>query len=255
MIRLKCLETQNAHVKLKESARRQTSGKTFSRKPKVLTDAGDNPRFLFPRPNYAPAKKISLNFPSVRLSAGNRKDRAMIKRLLLISVSFIIGLSASSARIKTNAQVNRTDPPPSQKSNPIMGSPEEEILRRAEIRHSENSHKEMVERAYETAQIGDEILASFKKSQALGRDDLKKLERMEKLARKIRGGAGGSDDEAPLDNPPAKLEAAITRLAELSETLKKSVRKTSRLVISASVINNSNELIELIRHIRSFQNP
>jgi hypothetical protein len=78
---------------------------------------------------------------------------------------------------------------------------------------------------------------------------------MEKLARKIRGGAGGSDDEAPLDNPPAKLEVAVTRLAELSETLKKNVKNTSRLVISASVIKNSNELLELIRHIRSFQKP
>lgn len=136
-----------------------------------------------------------------------------------------------------------------------MGSPEAEILRRAEIRHSEDVHKEMVERADETSQIGGEILASYRRREALGKDDLKKLERMEKLARKIRGGAGGSDDDAPLENPPAKLETAITRLAELSETLKKSVQKTSRLVISASVINNSNELIELIRHIRSFQKP
>lgn len=179
----------------------------------------------------------------------------MIKGSLLISVSFAISLSASFAQIKTNAQTNRTESPPPRNSAPNIGSPEEELLRRAEIRHSENSHKEMVERADETAQIGGELLASFRKSRGLGRDDLKRLERMEKLARKIRGGAGGSDDEVPLDNPPAKLETAITRLSELSETLKKSVKKTSRLMISASVINSSNELIELIRHIRSFQNP
>lgn len=178
----------------------------------------------------------------------------MIKGLLLISVSFVCFSSASFAEVAARAQNAQTSSP-TQKSDSEKGSPEEEMLRRAEIRHSENTHKEMVERAVETAQIGEEILSSFKKSQAFGRDDLKKLERMEKLARKIRGGTGGSDDDAPLDNPPAKLEAAVTRLAELSETLKKNVKNTSRLVISASVINNSNELLELIRHIRSFQKP
>ena len=144
---------------------------------------------------------------------------------------------------------------PRQKTDADMGSPEEEMLRRAEIRHAEDSHKEMIERADETSHIGGEILASFKKSQTLGKDDLKKLERMEKLARKIRGGAGASDDEMPLDKPPTKLETALTRLVEVSDLLKKNLQKTSRLVISASVINNSNEMILLIHHIRSFQKP
>jgi len=178
----------------------------------------------------------------------------MIKGLTLISVSFACFLSASFFQERAGAQTAQTSSS-EQKSGPDIGSPEAEILRRAEIRHSEDAHKEMVERADETSQIGGELLTTFKKSRTLGRDDLKKLERMEKLARKIRGGAGGSDDEVPLDNPPAQLEAAITRLAELSETLKKSVQKTSRLVISASVINNSNELIEIIRLIRSLQKP
>jgi hypothetical protein len=132
-----------------------------------------------------------------------------------------------------------------------MGSPEEEIIRRAEIRHGEESHKEMLERADETAQIGGALLSSFKKSKSLSRDDLKKLDRMEKLARKIRGSAGGSDDEAGLDNPPKQLEAAVSQLAEISGLLDKSVQKTSRLVISASVIKQSNELIEVIRIIRN----
>ena len=178
----------------------------------------------------------------------------MIKRLIFFSASFALLLTATFASISVNAQTAQADNS-TQKSDRDMGSPEAEILRRAEIRHSEDVHKEMVERADETFQISSEILASFKKSQTLDKNDLKKLERMEKLARKIRGGAGGSDDEAPLENPPAKLEVAITRLEELSQTLKKSVQKTSRLVISASVINNSNELIELIRLIRSFQKP
>jgi type I site-specific restriction endonuclease len=135
-----------------------------------------------------------------------------------------------------------------------FGAPTEEMLRRAEIRHEEESHKEMVERSDEAAQIGEEILSSFKKNSSLTTNDFKKLERLEKLARKIRGSAGGSDDEG-LQDPPVKIESAVTRLAEISGALKKSVEKSSRLVISASVIKNSNEMIELIRHIRNIKRP
>ena len=136
-----------------------------------------------------------------------------------------------------------------------MGTPEEEILRRAQIKHEEESHKEMVERADETAQIGVEILDSYNKSKSLSRDDLKKLDRMEKLARKIRSNAGASDDEDGPEDQPGQIGDAIKRLAEVSDTLKKNVQKTSRLVISAAVIKNSNELIGLIRRIKSLPHP
>ena len=145
-------------------------------------------------------------------------------------------------------------PEPQRRPRPL-GSPEEEMLRAAEIRHEEESHKEMVERADEAAQLGDDILTSFKRNNSLTREDLKKLERLEKLARKIRGGAGGSDDDKQLRDPPGKIEGAVSRLAELTCDLKKSVLKTSRLVISAGVIERSNEMIELIRHIRSIKQP
>lgn len=137
----------------------------------------------------------------------------------------------------------------------LLGSPEEEMLRRAEIRHEEENHKEMVERADQAATLGDEILASYRKNNSLTRDDLKRLERLEKLARKIRGGAGGSDDDEKLRDPPGMIGGAVRRLAELSVDLKKSVSRTSRLVISAAVIERSNDVIELIRHIRSIKQP
>ncbi len=160
--------------------------------------------------------------------------------------------------VNASAQISRDDQmggsPVPQKRGEI-GSPAEEMLRRAEIKHEEESHAEMVERSDEAAQIGEEILDSFNKNKSLSADDLKKLERMEKLARKIRGSAGGSDKVESLEEPPGKIGAAVERLAEISGALKKSVAKTSRLVISAAVIKNSNEVIELIRHIRSIKQP
>lgn len=176
-------------------------------------------------------------------------------RLSIFTAAFVAALSAVVLAQPMTAKqdvIPETREP--RKPGP-MGSPEAEMLRRAEIRHEEETHREMVERADEAAQIGDEILASFKKNNSLTRDDLKRLERLEKLARKIRNGAGGSDADKELPDPPVVIEGAVTRLAELSGDLKKSVSKTSRLVISASVIERSNEVIELIRHIRSIKKP
>jgi hypothetical protein len=163
----------------------------------------------------------------------------------------LVALTSGNA----SAQLSGADQPrPGQRSTDF-GTPAEEMLRRAEIRREEETHKEMVERADEAAQIGGELLNSFKKSNSLTRDDLKRLERIEKLARKIRGSAGGSDDEEELSDPPSQIEGAVTRLAKLTGDLKESVSKTSRLVISGNVIRRSNEVIELIRHIRTFKLP
>lgn len=176
-------------------------------------------------------------------------------RLSLITASlvgaFSAGVLAQPMTVKQDGIPETREP---RKPRP-MGSPEAEMLRRAEIRHEEETHREMVERADEAAQLGDEILASFKKNNSLTRDDLKKLERLEKLARKIRGGAGGSDVDKEQPESPGRIEGAVSKLAELSGALKRSVMKTSRLVISVAVIERSNEIIELVRHIRSLKKP
>ena len=180
----------------------------------------------------------------------------MLRVLLLLTSSLILLCAEAPAQTKTDAQNNRPgDPSQTKRPDSDLGSPAEEILQRAQIKHEEDTHKEMVERAGEMAHIGDEILNSFEHSKSLSRDDLKKLDRMEKLARKIRSNAGASDDEGDLQDSPSIIEDAVKRLAEIADSLKKNGEKTSRLVISASVIKNSNELIGLIRRIKTLPHP
>jgi hypothetical protein len=128
---------------------------------------------------------------------------------------------------------------------------EEEMIQRAAIRRGEESHKEMVERAKENARLGAFLSSAVDEKSALAGDDLKKLERMESLARKIRGESGGSDDGETVQNPPRDLVTALKLLAETSDDLLKKVEKTSRLVASASVVQRSNEVIQLIRHVKT----
>ena len=157
------------------------------------------------------------------------------------------------------AQINRDDSPDAsgntrgQQSN--LGNPADELRYRAAIRHEEENYLEMVERADEIGDLGSQLAESFDSKKGLSRDDLKRLERIEKLARKIRGNSGGSDGEKEIESPPAELGPAVTRLAELSEKLNEGVKKTSRMVISATVIEHSNELINLIKVIRTFVRP
>lgn len=145
--------------------------------------------------------------------------------------------------------------PVSRQTRRPFGSPEAEIMKRAEIKREESIHKDMVERADETAQIGADLRSAFDKYKTFGHEDLKRLERMEKLARKIRSSAGGSEDDEQLKDPPDAIDKAVSRLADVSGKLKESVSKSSRLVVSGAVIERSNELIELIRHIRTFVKP
>lgn len=136
-------------------------------------------------------------------------------------------------------------------SSIMIGTPEAEMLARTEIRAAEKRRQENLERAREAAQLGAEINNTFIKNQLLGRAEIKKIERLEKLTRRIREQAGGSDGEVTIENVPRQLEEALVRLAEHSEAMRKEVEKTPRHVVSTSVIERTNEMLEIIRYVRA----
>ncbi len=58
------------------------------------------------------------------------------------------------------------------------------------IRYAEKEHQDNLTRAKEASQLGTQLAASFKSKQALNSSDMKKLEKLEKLTKKIRTEAG-----------------------------------------------------------------
>lgn len=185
-----------------------------------------------------------------RVEAAKARPR-LSSCLLLASLLLLVCAAAASA----GAQISPRQHRDRDEDIPGMGSPTDEMRYRAAVKHDENSHRETIERAEEAANLGAEIRTLFERNKAVGRDDLKKLERVEKLARKIRSRAGASDDEEGLKSPPNSLGMAVARLAEVSDRLHKSVKKTSRFVVSAAAIELSNEVIELARYIRANVQP
>ena len=203
------------------------------------------------------------NSPTAWFAAATNSTAVMLRRSnLLSSIVFVLILFASS--IIGSAQTAQSKPSPSpdagnaQKTSstsddvPPLGPMEEEMRAKRAIKLAEKEYKDNLNRAREAAQISTQLSDSYKRNGALTRDDNKRLDRLEKLAKRIRSEAGGSSEDASQGEPPRELEATLARLAELSEALRKSVESTPRQVVSASVIEQANVILELIKFTRNF---
>jgi hypothetical protein len=196
-------------------------------------------------------------FPFQRVRAANMAVRTRL--LLRTSLSLIALVFASFIVVgaQTRPQNSPTPPEPnagkpgSSEDNLGLGSIDEEMRVKQNIKLLEKEYKQNVGRAREAAELGAQLRDAIKQGKPFGREETKKLERLEKLAKKIRDEAGGSDEDTSLSNPPGKLESALTRLAEVAESLFKVVEKTPRQVISAAVIEKANALLQLTRITRN----
>lgn len=127
---------------------------------------------------------------------------------------------------------------------------EEEMRVKRTIKLAEKEHQENLNRAQQLSCLGAEIGVAFKEKHHLDRDDLKKLDKLEKLTKSIRSAAGGSDDADKTQKETSDLPEAVSKMAEVAESLKEKVEKTPRRVVSATVIDQANALLELIRLVR-----
>ena len=180
----------------------------------------------------------------------------------LLSVSVGLFLSGSLLA-QTSSQ--RTQPPPPPR--PTDGTPadknasddsgpmttfEEELRAKRAIKLAQKEHEENVSRAREICQVARELQERMKQKTAFDHDDLKRLDRIEKLTKKVRGEAGGEGEDVTIDKKPTDAPSVVTQIGETAETLSKSVQNTPRQVVSAGLIDTANVLLELIRVARTF---
>lgn len=168
--------------------------------------------------------------------------------LLLILCTFPLGFSYAQDSSLTSPE-NKSNP--RSDSKVMVGSPEAEMLDRQRIKAAEKEQEDNLERAREAAQLSTELRDTFARSKVFSSREIKKLERLEKITRRIRGQAGGSDGEVTIENPPKEAEQALVRLAEISEKMRQIVEKTSRHVVNAAVIERANEALEIVRYLRT----
>jgi len=186
-------------------------------------------------------------------------ERALKLVMGSVKVLAILGLMVSSLTSVVAQQ-------PRQKQKPVLIEPEktsgddapmpftaieEEMRAKRAIKFAEKEYQENLDRARDLSLLGASIVLSFKQKNELDREDVRKLEKVEKLAKRIRRAAGGSEDEVEMEKPPRDLASALDMLGELSKSLKEKVEKTPKHVISAAVIDEANVLLELIHIVRT----
>lgn len=183
-------------------------------------------------------------------------DSSRTLRLVLIASVLAAACSAAAGQIP-RPTVDPLSSISAEKSSP--GSPDqtgnsmaEEMRIKREIKSAEKDHQQNLDRAKEASELGQALVGSFKKNNSLAREDLKKLEKLEKLAKRIRSEAGGSEDEVSLEKKPSDLQEAMNCVGEVSASLNEKVQETPRQVVSATIIDKANVLLELIRVVRTF---
>ncbi len=164
----------------------------------------------------------------------------------LLLVVFVIPSTAQSRRGIPSDPIDQSASGEQRAAGPL----ENEMRAKRAIKYAESEHKANLDRARELSETAAKLQTSFVEKKLLDRDDTKQLDRLEKLAKQLRSKAGGSSSEITIEKAPTDLESALKRLAELSESLSCIVQKTPRQVVSASVIDEANVLLELIAIVR-----
>ncbi|HSD46517.1 MAG TPA: hypothetical protein VLB87_07830 [Pyrinomonadaceae bacterium] len=175
----------------------------------------------------------------------------------IVFICLLLVLSASLAAAqddpsKTPLPARPQSPLPRDRDNPQLGSFEEEIKAKRAIKLAEKGHQENLERARQILDLAKDLQANLKDKSTIDRDSLKKIDRLEKLTKKIRNEAGGEDEEVKIVDRPADMTAAVNQIVESAESLSKTVHDTPRQVVSASMISTANVLLELIKLLRAF---
>jgi hypothetical protein len=178
---------------------------------------------------------------------------------------FIAGLLllfSSPTPSQTKPNTSPSPPPPGSeprsrddkddKNDPFhdFGSPETEMRARQELKEEKKQYDENVARAREASELATQLVKSYEAKKIFNSEDSKKFERLEKLTKRIRSEAGGSDTDPDMKDIPGVMETAVKRVAELADDLRKLVEKTPRHVISAAVIDQANKLLGLLQRVR-----
>lgn len=174
--------------------------------------------------------------------------------------AFVLSVSLAAAQTapdKTPVPPRAQNPSPSTQNPPDkdetpMGNFEEEIRAKRAIKAAEKDHQENVNRAHEIADLAKDLQKILKDKPTIDRDSVKKIDRIEKLTKKIRNEAGGEDEEVDIVDRPANISAAVSQIADSADSLSKAVENTPRQVVSASVIGKANVLLQLIKLLRGF---
>lgn len=173
----------------------------------------------------------------------------MLNRILILLVLSLccISISAQSQSSQPRDDSgNRND----RAYDPLSRSPLDDMRIKLKLRAEEKEFKDNLERAQEAEVISNELIKSFETNKTFSAQDKKKLERMEKLVKRVRNASGGDDDDVNVTTHSTTVMDILKSISEQTAKLNTEFKKTSRNVVSAAVIENANMILDLIRTLR-----
>jgi hypothetical protein len=181
-----------------------------------------------------------------------RMRRAISIFLLLLTIvlcDFIASAQSvnplpKAPSVKHDTKTNRDD-------DQDVTLPEDMRIKMA-ITREENEYKKVLEDVDKLSGLSDEVARAFVEHKHLSPDEMKKLNTIEKLAKRILSHAGG-DEVGDKSGSQLALGDAIDKLNSAASNIKKDMNAETRFVVSATVIANSNEVISLARLIKHIQ--
>ena len=178
----------------------------------------------------------------------------IFKFLLLFA---LIGVSGEVTYAQIDASTASGRPDPSKKESLPDGI--KETLAKGRIKAEEKEYRELLERGEEAVKISEEIAKNFETTNKLTVEDAKKLERLEKVIKKIRQDLGAKDDDkidedAQAEVKPSSLVNALSNIKDKTSDLLSELKKTTRHSISVVAVQSSNALLKLVRFVKFSRN-
>lgn len=130
----------------------------------------------------------------------------------------------------------------------------QETLAKKRIQTEEKEYQELIAKVEEADSLSNQISASIQKGGKLSGEDLKKLDRLEKLINKIRGSLGAKDDNSDDETTDSFSPEDNKSIQELSGDLLTEIKKIGRHTISVIAVESTNSLLKLIRSLKFNKN-
>jgi hypothetical protein len=177
----------------------------------------------------------------------------------VLAVLFAFGPTLMTAQAQSSPRspiAPPPSPPPTKEKDDDdtgvdFGARETDARTRLILKAEKKAYEEHVARAKEASDIAAELKTSYAATNTFNAADQKKLERLEKLTKRIRNEVGGSSMDADPKDLPNTVSDAVNALPDMAKELYDEVEKTPRRVVSASLIEQANKLLAVIQFVRA----
>lgn len=168
----------------------------------------------------------------------------ILAAIILISSSFAFAQFDSPDSSSPGGKPNKDDYPKNV----------QESLAKGRIEREKKDYAELLQNGEEAAKLSDTLEKNFARSSNLSSEDQKNLDRLEKLAKKIRRELGADNADDAAEDLPSSMSDAFKYLQNSTSQLVDELKKTTRYNISVVAVQSSNSFLKVIKFIRLQRN-